>query len=365
RVPRWFTEGLSEWESEVADPSWARESAELLAAAQRKGKLRKLHELELAFLRAESPVMMEVAYSEAAYAIRYLGETYGLPQLIKILEGYAEGQSTEALFERHLGKGMPAVEREFETWLKSQLSKKVSGWHPAPEGGGPAAAKAGPRDELYRRALAQARESDFDGASRTLQQLIQQDGDGYPARMLLAEVLLQGPSWKSAKKHLERARSFHVEAIEPLVKLAEVARRAGDVTAEKAVLKDAIEIDALSLDPAARLLMLARVTGDAALLDQAYARATEIAPLHPITLAIRAERLAQGGDAAGAGAVLQRATRGLDEGPVDTVVVVALAAAAAGKQAMARELATAAQKHADSLPREARQALEKLAASSP
>ena len=39
--------------------------------------------------------------------------------------------------------------------------------------------------------------------------------------------------------------------------------------------------------------------------------------------------------------------------------------AIAHAQAMARELATAAQKHADSLPREARQALEQLAASSP
>jgi thioredoxin-like negative regulator of GroEL len=63
RVPRWFTEGLSEWESELADPSWARESAELLAQARRAGRLRKLGELDLAFLRATSPVMMEVAYA--------------------------------------------------------------------------------------------------------------------------------------------------------------------------------------------------------------------------------------------------------------------------------------------------------------
>jgi hypothetical protein len=55
RVPRWFTEGLSEWESELADPSWARESAELLAEARRAGRMRKLGELDLAFLRATSP----------------------------------------------------------------------------------------------------------------------------------------------------------------------------------------------------------------------------------------------------------------------------------------------------------------------
>ncbi len=360
RVPRWFTEGLSEWESEVADPSWARESAELLAAAQRKGKLRKLHELELAFLRAESPVMMEVAYSEAAYAIRYLGETYGLPALIKVLKGYAEGRSTEALFRQHLGKDMPAIERDFETWLKKQLATKIGGWHPTPaRGDGSPAAGADQRDALYKRALEQASQSDFDGASRTLQQLIQNGGDGFPTRMLLAEVLLQGPSWKSARKHLEQARGFHREAIEPLVKLAEFARRTSDIAAEKAVLKEAVQIDALSLDPAARLLMLARVTEDAALIDLAYQRTTAIAPLHPITLAIRAERLAAR-DKAGAGVLLQRATGGLDEGPVDTVVVVALAAAALGKQDMARELASAAQKHAGGLPKEAKQALERL-----
>ncbi len=357
RVPRWFTEGLSEWESEIADPSWARESAELLAQARSDGKLRKLGELDLAFLRATSPTMMEVAYATAAWAMRYLGETYGLPKLMLVLKGYATGATTEALFKQHLGKDMNVVEDEFDAWMHKRLDATISGWQPSPKG------KIEPRDRTLARAIEQITAKDYTGAARTLQELVQGPGDGFRPRMLLGEVLLQGPQWKSAAPHFEKARSFHREAIEPIIRLADLAKRSGDITAEKQHLRAGLELDGMSFDPAARLTMLAVVTDDSKTLAFSLDRALAIAPLHPITLAAQALTAARAGDQPTASKLRKRAMKSIEDsegrGPADTLVVLALASEAAGDTTTAKILATraAAEKN---LPKPAQQAMARI-----
>jgi predicted Zn-dependent protease len=330
RVPRWFTEGLSEWESEQADPAWARESAALLTAAKKQGKLRKLSELELAFIRAESPLMMEAAYATSAYAIRYLAATYGRDKLIAILDGYGEGKHTDALFAKHFGKPLATVERDFETWFTAQLAAKMSGWSP---GDGKADDE---RNKLWIAAQTQVQEKDNAGAIRTLESLAAKNGDGFATRMAIAELVMEGKSPAAAKRHLEAAMKFSKESIEPHVRLAKLAKDAGEIGEEKKVLRAALAIDADSLDPAARFLMLALVSDDADGIALGQARVAALAPLHPIALAARAIALAKGGKAADAKAHVARANEALasaqGRGPADTLVVVALAHRAIGDE---------------------------------
>jgi cellulose synthase operon protein C len=346
RVPRWFTEGLSEWESEQADPAFARESAELLQQARRAGKLRRLSELELAFIRAESAAMMEVAYSTAAYAIRYLAQTYGRDALLKMLDGYARGEETEALFTSVLGKDLSVVEKEFETWFFSELDAKISGWHPAVT-----RERRDENDAKYRRALELAEAGETAEAVRTLEALVAAGGDGYPSRMLLAKLVLGGPSPAAAQRHLEAARGHHREAVEPLVMLATLARDQDDVAAEKKWLLQGLEIDADAFDPAARLLALSLATDDRPTAQRALRRARAIAPLHPMVLAARAQAKARTGDKPGAKALLQRARTSLEHtgsgrsmGPGDTYAIAAIVAAQLGDPKAASELVQLARK---------------------
>jgi tetratricopeptide (TPR) repeat protein len=282
RVPRWFTEGLSEWESEVADPSWARESASLLFEARRADKLRKLSELELAFLRAESPIMMEVAYSTAAWAMRYLGETYGRPKIVEMLRGYAKGKTTEVLFVEVLGKDMPTIEKEFEAWFDKQLDAKLTGWRPAADK---------PTDERMKaleQAFAQASEGKFDDAKVTLDALIKdKKGDGYQTRMTLAAVLERRDDMKGAIQSYEKAAGFALESIEPLIAIVGLVEKQGDVGKQLDVLEQILEIDAMSLEPVLRMIHLAVMLDDKRL-AAAVARGNAIAPLHPSILAASA-----------------------------------------------------------------------------
>ena len=100
-----------------------------------------------------------------------------------VLKGYATGATTEALFKQHLGQDIRAVEAGFEAWMNSRLDRTISGWQPSPRG------KIEARDKLLGQAIIEIRAKDYTTAARTLQQLVQGTGDGYPPRMLLGVVL--------------------------------------------------------------------------------------------------------------------------------------------------------------------------------
>ncbi|MGB1014399.1 MAG: tetratricopeptide repeat protein, partial [Nannocystaceae bacterium] len=280
----------------------------------------------------------------ASYAMRYLGRTYGVAKLKAILKGYGAGKTTEELFSQHFGKDLATVSKDFDTWMVAQISAKVTGWHPkSKRGKNQASATPDPRDKLLAQAVTEARAKDYEAASRTLQKLIGARGDGYHARMMLGEVLLQGPSWKSAKQHFEKAHGFHTESIDPLSKLAQLAQRSGDVAGEIKVLTTAIEIDGMSFDPAARLVVLATLADAKAAQKKALTRAVAIAPLHPISLAGRAlEAAGKKASRKRAEGLLKRAVEGVSGGQspanAEALLMVALASEALGNREQAAAL---------------------------
>jgi len=369
RVPRWFTEGLSEWESEVADPSWARESADLLRRARLDQKIRALHDLELAFLRAQSPKMMETAYATAAYAMRYLGQRYGREKIIQMLKGYRQGKTTEQLFVEVYGRNMQTMEAEFETWFAHELGQRLTGWWPSSSSHGHQTDRPtgshNKRERLWGRANDAMAHNDLQSASRALEELIATGGDGYPARMLLARVLMAGPGRSAAVKHLRAATVFNQETTEALVLLAELHAAEGDIGQEMAVLETALKIDAMNLEPAARLLMLAMVIGDDNRQTKALWRLQALAPLHPITLAGRAAKLASSPDRDEQDrgqALLAKSARTLTThpGPAATSVVAAMAAEALGDRQRMKTFARRALE-SDTLPKTVEERMRALA----
>ena len=123
--------------------------------------------------------------------------------------------------------------------------------------------------------------------------------------------------------------------------LSNLARKEDRADDEKQHLTDALAIDGDAFEPAGRLLMLGIVTADGKATKRALKRARAIAPLHPIALAGQAIALKASGDSSRAKTLAQAAAKRLEgaEGPADTFVVAALAAADTGSPSLAKALA--------------------------
>ncbi|MGH9888665.1 MAG: peptidase MA family metallohydrolase, partial [bacterium] len=79
RVPRWFTEGLSEYETLIARPDWRRENDADLYGALANNALPSIGNLNSEFLQPD-PGAVVVAYYQSAVTIEYLVQTYGFPK---------------------------------------------------------------------------------------------------------------------------------------------------------------------------------------------------------------------------------------------------------------------------------------------
>ena len=232
-----------------------------------------------------------------------------------------------------MGKPLATVEKEFEAWFFAQLDGVVSGWQPADD-----AADKDERDELFSQARTALEKGDQAAATASLEALIAAGGDGFAPRMLLAKLAASTPA--KLIGHLEAARGFNAEALDPLVMLADQARKDSREDDEKQYLAQAMAIDGDAFEPAARLMMLAAVTADTKAMTLARGRARAVAPLHPASLAARALTKAKS-DPALAKGLLAAAAKLLEgaDGPADTFVIAALSADALGQRELAKTLA--------------------------
>jgi tetratricopeptide (TPR) repeat protein len=121
RVPRWFTEGLSEYETVLARPEWRRENDADVYAAMADGVLPSIAELNYGFMK---PNMQEVvvAYHLSSLAIEYLARTYGFPKIVAALRAYGQGLETPAVLEQMTGKKIAALDAEFRKHLEVRLA---------------------------------------------------------------------------------------------------------------------------------------------------------------------------------------------------------------------------------------------------
>ena len=125
RVPRWFTEGLSEWETTHARPEWVRRTHAELYAALRDDTLLSIADLNTGFTRALDVAHIVVAYHEAAMAIDFLIRRFGFPKIVQALKMFAAGKRTVEVLTTVTGQSIAALDRAFREDLKKKLAVSV------------------------------------------------------------------------------------------------------------------------------------------------------------------------------------------------------------------------------------------------
>jgi len=306
-VPRWFTEGLAEYETIIRRPEWAREQDPDLYQALRAGRLPAVANMTRAFTRAEELNDVATAYYASSQIMTLWATEYGMPKLSEMLRKWGQGRRTPEVLQGSLGKPPEALDAEFRAYAEKRLSRYTTQFVPVSRGGSLALAQAAvernPDSALSHTALARAllrrgrgdrakselsralaldpkladarfldaqltAHEDSAHAVTTLQKLIADGKDGYAVEMLLAQALVSSDE-AGVKRALEAATKLDPTQASPFYTLSELAEKSGDSAGELEALRALAALE--QHEPKVYRRLLERL-----IQDGAYAEAAQV-----------------------------------------------------------------------------------------
>jgi tetratricopeptide (TPR) repeat protein len=265
RVPRWFTEGLSEYETIVRRPEWQREEDPSLYAALQGGRIPPVDGFSRAFTHVDDIRDVMTAYYAASQIQVYVASAFGAAKVPEMLRLWGEGKPTEEVFRRALGITPAEFDVRMRAWLNRRLSRYDTQFVPDSHGPSLEIARANlkkdpqdPRKQIDL-ALALAAHRDLDsadqavsaaltensidpdahflrakilrarrdasGARQELLGMVRRGHDGYAVRMMLADLAIEAKNRDAARFEFHIAHEFDPSMVEPIQALYDLAHK--------------------------------------------------------------------------------------------------------------------------------------------
>ena len=265
RVPRWYTEGLSEYETIIARPEWRRENDRDIAAAMADGTLPSVAELNYGFMKP-SMRQVVVAYYLSSVTIEYIATHYGFDKIVEGLKLFGKNLETPAVIQKITGKTVKQFDAEFRAFLAKRLAPYKGQFRVPSEGydnvtkleiavaakpksarayadlalghffdGDAPKAKAAadkalsldPHNKLalYVSAELRFRMRDVKGAQKLYQTLVSLGADNYDIRGRLAAIAKYQNDLKTAEKQLCAAKKLDPERSYPYLELSRIYKK--------------------------------------------------------------------------------------------------------------------------------------------
>ena len=263
RVPRWFTEGLSEYETIARRPEWARELDPELYKAITTGKLPSAVEMNRAFTHAEDANDVTVAYYAASQMLVWTVENFGMARVVQALKLWGQGNKTPAVIKSAFGVTPEEYDAGYRSWQLQRLSRYKTQYffmrklQPLDES--EKAAKASPNDASARvdYALSLAHANKTKDAQKELAAALAIEPKNADAHFVLSRLALDDKDFETAKKHLETMRANGNESYVTHSILADIARAQKDDAAMRFHLEAAHRLDPTQAAPLRGLYDLA------------------------------------------------------------------------------------------------------------
>ena len=301
RVPRWFTEGLAEWETLTARQEWRRELDPELYEALRMGRIPHIEGMNRAFTHAEDMEDMATAYYASTKILTMFAQRYGIERVSQMLRLWGAGKRTPEVLHEALGVDPQQLDKDFRDFAAQQLDRYAKQFVPIRRTGSLESARRTARERrdspraqaAY--ALALSREGkqkqaaavvraarkqhsldpdlqwvsarlamvrdDREQARRVVEQLVADGHDGFEVEMLRAELAEARNDLAATESALRSAHQFDPQAEEPLGHLAHLARETKRRDQEIDALRKFVRIDQDEPRAYQRLLRLLIDTG--------------------------------------------------------------------------------------------------------
>ncbi len=264
RVPRWLTEGISEYEEKIARPEWARSMDLEYVGLLNAGKTIKLAELNASF---QDPRRIGLAYFQASLLVEHIVATFGDEGLHKLLRAYGEGLETDAAMQKAIGVDLAGMQAGYDRRMDEKYGKLRAALKTPPEG---VDLPKMPLDEL--------------------KAYVAKDEGNYISQMAFGVQLQRVGDLEGAAAAFRKAAALVPIAIgddSPNALLARLAQRQRDTQGAIQALQAQVNVDFNNVDAARQLATLLRDTGvtDPARLSPVYRRIVDIDPFDAETRA--------------------------------------------------------------------------------
>lgn len=287
RVPRWFTEGLSEVETIKRRREWRRENDADVYAALEAGTLPSTVELNTQFVHAQSEQQMVVAYHLSSVTVEFMVDRWGWPGVVKALDLFKQGKDTAFMIKAVTKLEPAAFDQELRAWLRNRFKAYVGTWRAPREPGDLkvlTAQLADKPDDPKLLADVAAAELGEDGARPSAaahaaaalakdpknktaiwvqlklsgepakiaergKALVAAGGDGYDVRMELAGAALRAKDNVTALRELTAAKRLDPERSEPYAIAGQIHAESGQEALEIAELEGYVMIEQMEYKP--------------------------------------------------------------------------------------------------------------------
>lgn len=290
RIPRWLTEGISEFEEKRAHAEWGREMDLAFAQALNADATMKLKDLNAGFTNPET---ISLAYFEASLLVEHLFNLYGQEGLNKLVRGFADGKETEPVLQSTLGVTLDQLQVTFDAALEKQFGA-VRRALKMPEGVNLASASVG-----------------------ELQVLAKAHPESYAVLMSLGRAHIKAGDRTAALDVLTRASTLVPMARgdeSPHALMAKIALEAGDRARAIAELEARLVYDFTAVDAARQLASMVDAAKDPRLATLAHERVVAIDPFDNRSHTVLGRLLLAAKDTTGA---TQEFRAALAAGPID------------------------------------------------
>jgi tetratricopeptide (TPR) repeat protein len=263
-VPRWFTEGLSEYETIARRPEWNRELDPELYSAITKGTLPAAVDMNRAFTHASDAADVTVAYYAASQMIVFTVERFGMQKVVQALKLWGDGVRTADVIQRAFGVAPKQYDEQFRAWALDRL-KRYKGQYlfsirPKPVDEAKAAAAANPKDGAAQATLVLSLLQSGKGkeAKAALEEALRLDPKNLDAHYLGAKLAEKEKNVALVEQHLQAMRAAGGDGYLVQLDLADVAEAKKDKAGMRFALEAAHRWDPSKSEPLKALYDLAK-----------------------------------------------------------------------------------------------------------
>ena len=252
RIPRWLSEGASDFESRRRRTEWAREMEVPFVQALEQGKALKLADINEGFSDART---ISLAYFQSSLIVEHLVQAYGEPKYHEFIRSFAKGLETPDAMKQVFGASIDEIQKSFDAFVQK-------------------------RSAAVRQALARP-ETKEDASVDELKKLAAEIPESFGVHMQLGIALNRAGDKAAAVKSFERAAQLLPWATgesNPHGYIAQIALEQKDNARAIEALESVLKVDHADVEAARKLASLVSPGTDPGRAEQAYRHVVEIDP---------------------------------------------------------------------------------------